>query len=625
MMPNNTKHAPTKGNERPLPVIAIDNIVVANPIPPTGLLGNSEETKNGLHVARSNARSINDGDDSKRKAGLHAGSERTTKRANKQDHPGMSYTKDNPSNNEDRKPAAKESPPNPPTPDGALSMFPGLKVESTSTHTHTGSVVSTSGQGIKLEQPAPKTETASNLKCEPRTPTDQAETSIPAETVMAINGPNLNRTVAVRRKAAKRSEPWYLALPPQNIAAPLLPSPKVEDIPARKTPRLEDSLPATTDEASRKTASPDISVGLPPPAADNDDDANADLVTDTQPLCMNLTSNSSNTYQNNPLQQNLLPNVPGGMPGMMPQGNFTPQQQQAMRQQQIQQMMQMQQMRRMQMQQMHTMQMQQMHTIQMQQQQRGQQQPPTPQQQPPMQQGGATARWTPEEDAKLTDAVSNTCKKKHGKKLKIDWVAVASLVPGRTRKQCLDRWCAALDPTIALTAGSTGKWTEDEDLKLRAAVQTHGGKNWYAIALMVPGRTKNQCYSRWYDALDPSIALTAGRTGTWSADEVIKLKAAVQTHGGKNWNAIAAMVPGRTKSQCHNRWHNFLDPSITLTARKTGTWTADENKKLRDAVQTHGDKDWAGIAALVPGRTSKQCRDRWLKYMDSNRITVRGK
>jgi hypothetical protein len=35
--------------------------------------------------------------------------------------------------------------------------------------------------------------------------------------------------------------------------------------------------------------------------------------------------------------------------------------------------------------------------------------------------------------------------------------------------------------------------------------------------------------------LDPSIALTARRMGTWAEDEDIKLKGAVQTLSGKNW------------------------------------------------------------------------------------------
>jgi hypothetical protein len=47
--------------------------------------------------------------------------------------------------------------------------------------------------------------------------------------------------------------------------------------------------------------------------------------------------------------------------------------------------------------------------------------------------------------------------------------------------------------------------------------------------------------------LDPSIGGASGRTGKWTAVEDSKLKNAVQTHGGKNWCAIAALVPGRTE------------------------------------------------------------------------------
>jgi hypothetical protein len=114
---------------------------------------------------------------------------------------------------------------------------------------------STSAQGIELEHaPAPT-----------NTSTDQAEASIPTEPV--INGTNLNRTVTVRRKAAKRTDPLYLAPPPRNIAAPLSlsPPPQAEDIPVTQESRVEVPLPTITDEAARKTASPDISEGLPTP------------------------------------------------------------------------------------------------------------------------------------------------------------------------------------------------------------------------------------------------------------------------------------------------------------------------------------------------------------------------
>jgi hypothetical protein len=226
---------------------------------------------------------------------------------------------------------------------------------------------------------------------------------------------------------------------------------------------------------------------------------------------------------------------------------------------------------------------------------------------------GATGSWTLEEDAKLTSAVANTdtCKKKRGKVYKTDWPAISALVPSRTLKQCQNRWHNGLNPSIALAAGHEGKWTEDEDSNLKDAVQTHGGKNWGAVASLVPSRTKKQCWSRWHDALNPSIALAAGREGKWTQDEDSKLKDSVQTHGGKNWKEIAVLVPGRTRIQCRDRWKDGLDPSINRANRRTGKWAEDEANKLKDAVQTHGGNNWAEIAALVPGRTAKQCGDRW--------------
>jgi hypothetical protein len=161
-------------------------------------------------------------------------------------------------------------------------------------------------------------------------------------------------------------------------------------------------------------------------------------------------------------------------------------------------------------------------------------------------------RWTLEEDAKLASTVNNTSKRKC---LKEYWDAVAALVPSRTSRMCRGRWQNTLDPNIDRANGRVGTWAEDEDSKLRDAVRTHGGKDWAAIVALVPGRTRNQCHSRWQDVLDPNIDRANGRTGKkWLEDEDIKLKDAVRTHGGKNWRAIAALVPGRLDRQCRSRW-----------------------------------------------------------------------
>jgi hypothetical protein len=234
----------------------------------------------------------------------------------------------------------------------------------------------------------------------------------------------------------------------------------------------------------------------------------------------------------------------------------------------------------------------------------------------------ATGRlWTLEEDAKLTSAVANTSKKKYGKEYKTDWAAIAALVLGRTRRQCWRRWQDVLDPSIDRTPPErTGNWRPDEDSKLKEAVKIHGSKNWGAVAALVPGRTTKQCHSRWNYVLDPSIDRANGCRSKWTTDEDSKLRDAVQRHGGKNWKTIAALVPGRTHKQCCNRWYHYVNQSIDRASRHPGKWTEYEDSMLRDAVQRHGGNHsgnhWGAIAALVPGQTKKQCQNRWRSIAD---------
>jgi hypothetical protein len=220
-------------------------------------------------------------------------------------------------------------------------------------------------------------------------------------------------------------------------------------------------------------------------------------------------------------------------------------------------------------------------------------------------------RWTLQEDTTLTCAVQTDSSN--------NWTRIAALVPGRTRNQCSGRWHNVLDSTSTdQTPGHTGsRWTTDEDAQLKDAVQRYGGNNWIEIVALVPGRTKMQCTNRWHYALDPSVDRTSLTTGKWTADEDNQLKDAVQTHGINDWIAIAALVPGRTKAQCTNRWHYALDPSVDRTSLATGKWTADEDNQLKDAVQRHGSNNWTRIAALVPGRTKIQCSGRWHIFLYS--------
>ncbi|KAE9461286.1 hypothetical protein C3L33_06807, partial [Rhododendron williamsianum] len=193
---------------------------------------------------------------------------------------------------------------------------------------------------------------------------------------------------------------------------------------------------------------------------------------------------------------------------------------------------------------------------------------------------------------------------------KVNWERLASMyVPGRsgaecearTPFQCLARYQRSLNVSILKR-----EWTEDDDDKLRSAVETFGKGNWQLVASTLEGRTGTQCSNRWIKSLHPARQ----RVGRWTLDEDKRLKVAVMLFGPKNWNKIAQFVPGRTHVQCRERWVNSLDPSLRF-----GGWTQEEDSKLDAAVAKHRDcwskVYWSKVAACVPPRTDNQCKRRW--------------
>jgi hypothetical protein len=95
-----------------------------------------------------------------------------------------------------------------------------------------------------------------------------------------------------------------------------------------------------------------------------------------------------------------------------------------------------------------------------------------------------------------------------------------------------------LDSKSDETTARKGKWTTDEDSTLKDAVEKHSGKNWVAISALVPGRAKRQCWNRWVDVLDSKSDEATARRCNWTKDEDSTLKDAVEMYNGKSWVAI---------------------------------------------------------------------------------------
>jgi hypothetical protein len=92
----------------------------------------------------------------------------------------------------------------------------------------------------------------------------------------------------------------------------------------------------------------------------------------------------------------------------------------------------------------------------------------------------------------------------------------------------------------------------------------------------------------------------------WSADEDQVLLGLIQERGAHHWNQIAESVPGRTGKQCRERWLSKLSPDCTAVS-----WTAEEDDILISCQQAHGNQ-WSTFRTQLPNRSLVQIKNRWV-------------
>ncbi|MDR1597637.1 MAG: hypothetical protein LBR89_01750 [Holosporales bacterium] len=75
-----------------------------------------------------------------------------------------------------------------------------------------------------------------------------------------------------------------------------------------------------------------------------------------------------------------------------------------------------------------------------------------------------------------------------------------------------------------------------------------------------------------------------------------------------SFEEIASHLPGRSARQCRERWSFYLNAALRMP------FTPKDNQRLRDAVMNLGTS-WKKIALLFPGKTESQCKYHWNKHL----------
>ncbi|KAJ3449778.1 transcription factor myb3r-4 [Anaeramoeba flamelloides] len=151
-------------------------------------------------------------------------------------------------------------------------------------------------------------------------------------------------------------------------------------------------------------------------------------------------------------------------------------------------------------------------------------------------------------------------------------------------------------------------WTKEEDEKLMGMINSHQD-DWEKCSRSFHQKDSFQCFRRYI------LIRKKNTKGSWTKIEDTFLRKYVDLLGNDKWNQIGSLVPGRISKQCRERWNNQLNPKI-----KTCRFSQEERMLLISLQKQFGNK-WTKISTYFQGRTGNQLKNFWHSNISSeNRL-----
>jgi hypothetical protein len=156
------------------------------------------------------------------------------------------------------------------------------------------------------------------------------------------------------------------------------------------------------------------------------------------------------------------------------------------------------------------------------------------------------------------------------------------------------------------------KWTAEEDNQLISLMQSRPDSALQDCLVVFPGKTMQQIAERWEKVLNPDLV-----KGSWTREEDETIVDYVRHNGTKQWTKLAALLPGRIGKQCRERWRNHLDPVVNRCP-----WSEEEDRLLIELHEALGNQ-WVKLAESLPGRSDNAIKNRWNSTLQKNLEAIR--